>query len=460
MRIVSLFFLGFIFISSAQAKVTEFQLDNGLNIVVKEDSRAPVVVQQLWYRVGSNHEYSGITGISHMVEHLMFKGTKNLESGEFSRQVTQMGGRENAFVSTDYTVFFQTIGKQHLETVMKLEADRMRNLVITQDEFVTERKVVKEERRWRTDDRPISQLYEQFRATAFLSSPARKPIVGWMQDIESWVLKDIQGWYDRWYAPNNATLIVVGDVDPQQVYQWAKRYYGVHPYREIVPAKPQIEIEQRGERRITLLGATPSPFLLMGFHVPTLVTANTPEEIREIYALVVLNGILDGDDSARLTKNLIRDKKTVAGVGSSYDGTDRLKTLFLFQAKPSEGVSPAQVEEDIWGEIKKLQTSLVSQQELDRVLAQVEAQYVFQQDSIQTQARILGSLVSVGLPADTLDNWIENLRKVTPEEIQAVAKKYFMPSRVTVGVLLPDGKLSKLSSPSSLAVDLHSKGIE
>ncbi len=443
MRIISLFILSFLVISPAQAKLSEFQLDNGLKILVKEDHRAPVVVQQLWYRVGSNHEHSGITGLSHMLEHLMFKGTTTFESGEFSRQVAQMGGQENAFVSTDVTVFFQVIGKQHLETVMKLEADRMKNLVLTEEEFLTEREVVKEERRWRVDDRPTSQLFELFRATAFVNSPARQPVVGWMEDIESWTLQDLKDWYDRWYAPNNATLIVVGSVDPQQVYEWAKLYYGVIPYRKVVAPKPQIEIEQRGERRVTLLEATPSPFLLMGFHVPTLVTAQTPEEIQEVYALSVLSSILGGDDSARLTKNLVRDQQILAGAGASYNAISRLKTLFLLQAKPSDGITTAEAEKALWAEIKKLQTTLVTQEELHRVLAQAEAQYVFQQDSIQFQARVLGRLVSVGLPADLVENWVENIRKVTPEQIQAVAKKYFHPNKMTVGVLLPNGETPK-----------------
>ena len=443
MRIVSLFIIGLFFTGHVQAKVTEFQLENGLKIIVKEDHRAPVVVQQIWYRVGSNHEHSGITGLSHMLEHLMFKGTETLDSGGFSEKIAQLGGQENGFTSSDYTVYFQVIGNQHLKTMMKLEADRMHNLVLTEAEFLKEREVVKEERRWRVEDRPISQLYEQFRAVAFLNSPSRQPVIGWMEDIESWNLQDLKKWYEKWYAPNNATLVVVGSVDPQEVYKWAKLYYGVHPFREVIAPKPQVEIKQRGERRITVLGATKSPFLLMGFHVPTLVTASTPEETKEVYALSVLSSVLDGDDSARLTRNLVKDKETLAGVGASFDGTDRLKTLFLLQAKPSKGITTQQVEKELWAEIKALQKTLVSQQELNRVLAQAEAQYVFHQDSIRSQARVLGSLVSVGLPASTAEDWVKNLRKVTPEQIQAVAKKYFQPDKVTVGILLPSDELVK-----------------
>lgn len=421
-------------------ELSHFKLDNGMQIVVKEDHRAPIVVHQVWYRVGSHHEHSGKTGISHMLEHMMFKGTHKYKPGEFSRRVSQMGGQENAFTSSDYTAYYQVIGKQHLAEVMALEGDRMRNIVLTDEEFIKERDVVTEERRWRTEDKPTGKLYEQFKAVAFLSSPAHHPVIGWMDDIRSWTAEDARSWYKKWYAPNNATLVVVGDVDPQNVYELAKKHYGKSKPENIEAPRPQVEIPQEGERRITLKGATKAPSLLMGFHAPTLVTAKSEAEKREVYALEVLSSILDGDDSARLEKNLIRRDHIVAGVGAGYRGTDRITTLFLFQATPSEGVSTEAVETAIWQEIKALQNQLVSQDELSRVLAQSEAQYIFHQDSTQAQANVLGSLISVGLPADTLDNWVENLRKVTPEQIQAVAKKYLQKDRVTVATLLPNGE--------------------
>jgi len=433
-------------VASAQ-ELSHFKLDNGMQIVVKEDNRAPIVVHQVWYRVGSHFEYSGKTGISHMLEHMMFKGTDKLEPGEFSRKVAQMGGKENAFTSSDYTAYYQVVGKQHLASVMELESDRMRNIVLTDEEFIKERDVVTEERRWRTEDKPTGKLYEQFKAVSFLSSPAHHPVIGWMDDIRAWTAEDARDWYKQWYAPNNATLVVVGDVDPQEVYKLAKKYYGPNKSETIDAPKPQVEIPQEGERRITLKGATKAPSLLMGFHAPTLVTAKTDEEKQEVYALEVLSSILDGDDSARLEKNLVRRDQVVAGAGAGYDGTDRITTLFIFQATPSEGVSTQKVEEAIWHEIETLQTSLVSQDELERVLAQSEAQYIYHQDSTQSQANVLGSLISVGLPADTLDNWVDNLRNVTPKQIQAAAKKYLQKDRVTVATLLPNGEELKPSKP-------------
>lgn len=437
----------FTFSHVATAQLSQYQLDNGMKVVVKEDHRAPVVVHQVWYRVGSHFEHSGKTGISHMLEHMMFKGTKILKPGEFSEKVAQMGGKENAFTSSDFTAYYQVIGKQHLASVMALESDRMRNIVLTDEEFIKERDVVTEERRWRTEDKPAGKLYEQFKAAAFISSPAHHPVIGWMQDIRAWTAEDAREWYKQWYAPNNATLVVVGDVNPDEVYALAKQHYGKHQPEKIIAPKPQVEVEQEGERRITLKGATKTPSLLMGFHAPTLVTAKTEAEQQEVYALEVLNSILDGDDSARLTKNLVRHEKVVAGAGAGYDGTDRLTTLFLFEATPSEGVSTQQAEDAIWAEIEKLKKSPVSDSELQRVLAQSEAQYIYHQDSIQSQANVLGSLISVDLPTDTLDKWVENLRQVTPEQIQAVANKYLDQDKVTVATLLPNGK--QIQSPKS-----------
>lgn len=448
-RAVALFSMLIMVSFNSHASLSKFELDNGMKILVKEDHRAPVVVHQVWYRVGSNYEHNGITGISHMLEHMMFKGTKTLKPGEFSKTVSKLGGQENAFTSSDYTAYYQVIGKQHLETVMKLEADRMRNVVIVEEEFQKERDVVTEERRWRTEDKPSSKLYEQFKALAYMNSPNHHPVIGWMQDIRNWTLEDVKGWYQSWYAPNNATLVVVGDVNPDQVYQWAKKYYGAHQPETITPPKPQIEVAQEGERRLTLKGATKNPQVLMGFHAPTLVTAKDEATREEVYALSVLSSILGGDSSSRLDKNLVRGSKQLAGAAAGVDSTDRLTTLFILQATPSQGVTTEKVEQLLWQEIEKLQTEKITQKELERVLAQAEASYVYHQDSIQSQATILGSLVSVGLSEATLDNWVENIRQVTPEQIQAAAKKYLQHDRVTVATLLPNGQsASRLRAPS------------
>lgn len=435
---------------SVFAQLSEYQLDNGMKVVVKQDHRAPVVVHQVWYKVGSNFEHNGVTGISHMLEHMMFKGTKELKPGEFSKKVAQMGAKENAFTSSDYTAYYQVLGKQHLGEVMRLEADRMRNIVLTDEEFQKERDVVTEERRWRVEDKPNSKLYEQFKAAAFVNSPAHHPVIGWMSDIRGWTAQDARDWYKKWYAPNNATLVVVGDVEPDKVYQLAKQYYGKNQPEKIEAPKAQTEITQEGERRIQLKGATKLPQLLIGFHAPTLVTAENQEQRAEVFALSVLSDILSGDDSSRFSKNLIRGSEKLASASASFDPTDRLKTLFILSATPKEGTTTVQAEQELWSEIKKLQTEKISQEELDRVLAQAEAQYIYHQDSIQSQAIILGSLISVGLPADTLDNWVENLRKVTPEQIQKVAQKYFATDKQTVATLMPNGEEARGNAGSAI----------
>ncbi len=422
------------------ATVTEYQLDNGMHVVVKEDHRAPVVVHQVWYRVGGNYEQPGKTGLSHMLEHMMFKGTKHLKPGEFSKIVSKLGGQENAFTSSDFTAYYQVVGKQHLERVMELESDRMRNLIIDDEEFYKERDVVTEERRWRLEDKPSSKLYEQFNAVAFLNSPARNPVIGWMTDIRSYTPQDMRDWYKQWYAPNNAILVVVGDVQPKQVLALAKKYYGKYQSETIPELKPQTEIKQEGIRRIELKGATKVPSLQMGFHVPSLVTAKTPEEKQEVYALSMLSSILDDGDSSRLSTSIIREQKMASSVSSYYNSASRLTTLFQLSGTPTTGHTVEEVEKALLAEIEKLKTEKVSKQEMERVWAMSEASYVYAQDSTQAQAMMLGRLLSVGLSADLLDDWIERLRTVTPEQIQAVAQKYLNRDNLTVGTLYPDGK--------------------
>jgi len=417
----------------------ETQLDNGLQIIVKQDQRAPVVVHQMWYRVGANYEPQGLTGVSHMLEHMMFKGTETMAPGAFSRRVSQMGGRENAFTSANYTAYFQIIGKQHLAEVIQLESDRMANLKLTDKEFKPERDVVIQERLWAIEDRPGSKLFEQFKATAYLSSPERNPVIGWMADIKNYELSDLQAWYERWYAPNNATLVVVGDVEPEEVVRLAKQTYGQYPAREIQLPRQQPEIPQQGMRQVELKDSTPVPNIILGFHVPSLVTA---EAIQEVYALSVLASILDGD-SGRLTQDLVRDNQIASSIGAFYRSNGRLGSQFFFSGQPQIGIDIEQLEAEIMTQIERIKAEPMTEQELNRVLAQAEAQHVYTQDSVQAQAMSIGMMVSVGLAADTLENWADKLRTVTPEQLQAVAKKYLHADNMTVGILRPSGETNR-----------------
>ncbi len=419
---------------SSSSTVYEHQLDNGMKILVQPDTRSPVVVSQVWYKIGSSYEYNGITGISHMLEHMMFKGTKELAPGEFSEIIAKNGGRENAFTSRDYTAYFQTIANDRLELCLRLEADRMRNVIFKNEEFLKERDVVAEERRLRYEDQPRSLTYEQFNATAFVSSPYRHPVIGWMEDIQAYNVADLEAWYKAWYAPNNATLVVVGDVDPQQVFKLAEKYFGPLQAGEIQPPKPQLEIPQRGKRRIEVQAASQVPYLLMGYKVPSLKNIEDP---REAYALEVLAGILDGGDSARLSRQLVRGKQLAASAGAGYNLYSRMDSLFILSATPVGEIPINTLEQAILAEIEQLKQEPVSATELERVKTQVVAADIYQRDSMFYQGMRLGILETVGLGWTVMNDYVENIQSVTAEQVQAVANKYFINKHLTVAELVP-----------------------
>lgn len=438
--LLGLFFLSPALLQAAQAAnpapsaIQEFTLSNGLRVIVKEDHRAPVMVSQVWYKVGSSYEHDGITGVSHVLEHMMFKGTRTLPAGEFSRIISANGGRENAFTGQDYTAYFQQMEKSRLKVSFELEADRMRNLTLPKEEFLKEIKVVMEERRLRTDDDPQSLTYEQFNATAFVSSPYRHPIIGWMDDLENMQVEDLRAWYEKWYAPNNATVVVVGDVQAAEVFKLAKQYFGPLKAGKITPAKPRLEIEQKGIRRITVKAPAELPVLIMGYKVPVIKTTT---EAWEPYALEMLAGVLDGGDSARFSRELVRGSQVAASVGTGYNMYNRGQDLLTFSGTPSQGHSAEALENAIRAQIKRLHEELVPEQDLTRIKAQVTASKVYELDSPFYQAMQIGTLVTVGLSHGLLDEYLDNLNKVTPEQIQQVARKYLIDDRLTVAVLDP-----------------------
>ncbi|MDE0284102.1 MAG: pitrilysin family protein, partial [Gammaproteobacteria bacterium] len=280
--------------SPVQAEVHEYNLENGLKLLVKEDRRAPVVVSQIWYRIGSSYEHDGITGISHALEHMMFQGTKKYPGGEFSRIIAENGGNENAFTGKDYTAYFQTLEKSRMEVSFRLEADRMRNLLLSEQEFEKEIEVVKEERRLRTEDNPVAYLYETALATAFQTSPYRHPIIGWMADLDAMRIGDLRVWYDRWYAPNNAILVVAGDVDHEAVYSLAQKHFGPVKARPPAAARALPELPQQGIKHVTVKRPAELPHLLMAYKTPVLRAGAEAPASWEPYALEVLAGVLDG----------------------------------------------------------------------------------------------------------------------------------------------------------------------
>ena len=425
-------------------KVLEHVFGNGLKLLVKEDHRAPVVVSQVWYKVGSSYEPGGITGLSHMLEHMMFKGTKLYPAGEFSRIIAENGGSENAFTGSDYTAYFQTMEKSRLEISFKLEADRMRNLDLKAEELKKELQVVTEERRMRTDDQPRAKTQEQFNASAFANSPYKNPVIGWPSDIANYQVEDLQAWYQQWYAPNNATLVVVGDVDAEQVVTLAAQYFaGLQP-SVIKPLKPQEEIEQKGIKRITVKAPAKLPYLMMGYKVPALTTAK-PE-----WEAYVLAGILDGGNSARLSSHLIRGKEIAVSAGAGYDLTSRMPDMFTLEATPAEGHTVYEMEYALQEEILQLKAELVSPEELQRIKAQVLAKDVYQKDSNFYQAMALGMLETVGLGWQRADEYVGRINQVTAEQVQEVARKYLVEDHLTIAYLDPQ-PISGSPRPASLS---------
>lgn len=428
----------------------EYMLANGLKIVVKEDHRSPVVISQIWYKAGSIDELNGTTGVAHVLEHMMFKGTKNISSGEFSKKIAAVGGRDNAFTSRDYTGYFQQLHKSKLALAMKLEADRMRNLILTEEEFAKEIKVVMEERRLRTDDQPHALVYEKMMSVAYQSHPYRRPIIGWMNDLENMTVGDAQEWYDRWYAPNNAVLVLVGDVDPKEVYSLAQKYYGEiesRPIASLAVRKPQTEVTQAGIKRLQIKAPAQMPYLVMGYHAPVLHDASADWEP---YALQMLVGVLDGNGSARLNKELVRNQQIASSINADYDSTGRGPGMFFLSGTPSEGRSAAELESALRIEIERLIDAGVTEKELRRVRAQVVSGHVFQLDSMFYQAMQIGQLESVGLSYRDLDTIIKKLQAVTAEQVREVAIKYLIDDSLTVAVLDPQPLEQRSVIPSSI----------
>ena len=421
-------------VGGAQAAVTDVTLENGMRVLVHEDHRAPVMVSQVWYRAGAMDEFNGTTGVAHVLEHMMFKGTQSVPPGEFSKRIAAAGGRENAFTSRDHTAYFQQMQKDRLELAMQLEADRMANLVISDALFAKEIQVVMEERRLRTDDQPQSVVVERLMATAYQAHPYRRPIIGWMDDLANMTAQDAREWYARWYAPNNATLVVAGDVKADEVLVLARKHFGALPARALPPRKPQAEPVQLGEKRIVVKAPAQLPYLLMAWHAPTLkdwAQDSTP------YALQILAGVLSGNDSARLQKTLVKTQQIAVNASAGYDAVARGPGMFMVDATPAPGKSVAALEKAIRDELKRVQRDGVSEAELARVKAQVIAADVYQRDSLFYQAMQLGEYAIAGLPPEALAGRVDKLRAVTAKEVQAAAQQWLQDDRLSVAELDP-----------------------
>ena len=426
---------------TARAPTFEYRLDNGMRIIVKPDRRAPVVVSMVWYRVGSVDEPTGHTGVAHVLEHMMFKGTRDVPTGQFSRLIAGAGGRDNAFTTRDATAYFQRLQKDQLPLAVRLEADRMANLVLSAAEFEKEIQVVMEERRLRVEDQARSLLFEQLMATAYKAHPYRQPVIGWMDDLRHMKVDDARAFYERWYGPNNAMLVVVGDVEPEQVRALAQQHFGPLKRRELPVQREFAEAEQRGIQRITVKAPAELPYLVMAYRAPRL---RDPEQDWEAYALDVLSDVLSGSEAGRLTRRLVRESRVASAAGAAYDGIGRGPALFQLYGVPTPGRTVTELEQALRAEIERVVKEGVSAEELERVKAQTIASDVFQRDSMMFQARQIGALEIAGIPHRYIDRFIDKLKAVTPEQVQAVARKYLVDDALTVAYLdpqpLPEGR--------------------
>jgi zinc protease len=428
-----IFFLCFLSIPLSVAglkeQVFETVLPNGLKVILLENHKAPLVTFQVWYRVGSRNEAWGKTGLSHMLEHMMFKGTEKVGPEEFSRIIQENGGNDNAFTSHNYTAYFENLSADRVQVAIDLEADRMQNLMLREEDFRTERMVVMEERRLRTDDNPQAVLTEQIMATAFQTHPYHWPIIGWMEDIARFTLEDLKAYYKTYYNPVNAILVVVGDFKKEELLPKIEKAFGSYP-KGVAPIQDRDkDPPQIGERRIFVKKEAQLPTILMAYHVPNL---REPDS----YVLEVIATILSGGKSSRLYQSLVREKRLVLSADADHSLVSRDPSLFTLSADLLPGKEVSEVEKAFDQEIERLQREPVGEQELKKVKNQLEASFIFGQDSIFNQAMLLAHH-EIAISWKMIDDYIPSIRKVTPEDIQRVVKKYLIPDNRTVGILIP-----------------------
>ncbi|HEX7891401.1 MAG TPA: pitrilysin family protein [Ramlibacter sp.] len=422
----------------AQEKPQQFTLANGMTLIVKPDRRAPTAVHMVYVRVGAMDEVDGSTGVAHVLEHMMFKGSKAVKPGEFSRRVAALGGRENAFTTRDMTGYYQQIPASRLEDVMRLESDRFANNQWPDDEFKRELEVVKEERRSRTEDNPRAQLYEQLSAVAYQSSPYRRPVVGWMSDLDAMTATDARDFFRRWYVPANAAVIVAGDVDPQQVRRLAEKYYGSIPTRVVPPRKPREEPKQEGIRRMDFKAPADQSYLALAFKVPQLRSFERTPENDDALALSVLAAVLDGYDGARLERALTRGPERIADSVDAGNGLwGRGPQLFTLSGVPAAGKTPEQVEAALRAQVALVAKDGITDAELQRVKIRWTAGEIYKLDSVMGVARELGSAWLLGLPLDADQRLMARLNEVTAEQVKSVAARYFGDDQLSVGILRP-----------------------
>ncbi len=424
------------------AEAKETVLSNGMKVLLVEVPKAPVATVQVWYKVGSRHEVMGRAGLSHMLEHMMFNGTQRYPKGTFSRLIKKNGGNDNAFTSQDFTAYFENLSADRVNLALELEADRMQGLALDRAEFQRERDVVKEERRLRIEDDPQAFLVETLFAQMFLSHPYHWPIIGWFGDLNAMTLDDLQRHYDTYYSPNNATLVVVGDIKIDQLLPTIKKLFEPIP-RGPSPTPPAVkEPEQRGERRFLLKRDAQLPFVMMGYRAPNFTG-------EDAYALSVLESVLSHGKSGRLYRSLVYDQQLALAVGAEYTLMQADPGFFYFYGIVKPGQNVEAVEEALTKEIARIQATPPSDVEIQRAKNNVEADYVFQQDSNFRHAMLLGEAETVGAGWRSVSQYVDKIRAVTAKDVQRVAQRYLINDVRTVGILVPSPPPTDGGEPGS-----------
>jgi len=410
--------------------VTEATLDNGLRVLVLEDHRSPVISAQVWYRVGSRNERPGATGLAHFLEHMMFKGTPTHGKGEFARMVEQNGGQDNAFTTQDVTSYFVDVAADKVDMVLGLEADRMRHLLLDPREIDSERQVVMEERRTRTEDDPDGLISEEMNSLAFKAHPYRWPVIGWMEDIKRINAAELRAFYDMYYQPNNAILVVVGDVKAPEVMERVRRLFGPIPRGPELPPVTAVEPPQIDERRVLVSKAGAQlPIVDLAWHVPNHESPDSP-------ALELLSTILSEGRASRLYRKLVYEGRLALGAGGDYSYFSRDPNLFAFYATPLPGQSAQALERALLAEVELLKSEPVPEEELQRAKNQIEAAFVWRQDSVHSRASSLARFELAGSWRRQAD-FVPRIRAVTAADLGRVARTYFPTDRKNVAILLP-----------------------
>ena len=410
-------------------EVRQEHLGNGLKILLLHDTRAPVVTCMVWYRVGARNERLGATGLAHLLEHMMFKGTPDYSATAFSNLIQRHGGRHNAFTNQDSTAYFARLAADQLEVALKLEADRMRNLLLDATAFTLEHQVVQEERRLRVDDQPVAFLWEALRATAYQAHPYGWPVIGWSTDLQKLTVEAARQFYDTYYVPNNAVLVLVGDFEAEATLAKIREYFGPIPGAAAPPAVLAQEPEQSGERRVVVRRPARLPYVAAAYHVPTYAHDDA-------YALDVMGELLGGGQSSRLERALQRQQQLVFAVGAGYPGVSIDAGLFTIYAQPMPGVQVADVEAAIWEEVASLKHTPPAADELARVKRRLTAEYVLRLDSQFYRALALGQAEMAG-SWQWLTTYLARIDAVTAADVQHVARTYLTTENRTLGILEP-----------------------